>query len=232
MTEGANPVLELNKNLEDFEDEDTPYPTSDGRPMGETDLHRDLIMDLIHCLELHYQDQSEVYVSGNILMFYEEGNRRRHLSPDVLVVLGRPKTRRENYKVWEEGKPPDLVIEVTSASTRSEDFGEKRGLYAMIGVRELVLFDPREEYLKPRLRLYRLRGEDYLPVVNPSFLESVGLELLVQNETLRLKDPKTGLLLETRADTVAEKNAQKQRADAEKARADFLQAELDRLKDL
>lgn len=225
---------------EGFEDDPTPYPTSDDRPMGETDLHRNLMIDLIHALEVHFQFNQEVYVSGNILLFYEKGNRRRHVSPDVLVTLGVTKKMRQNYKVWEEGKAPDLVVEVTSASTRSEDMGEKKGLYALMGVRELVLFDPREEYLKPRLRLYRLREEDYVPVVPPTHLESVNLDLVLTEQTLRLQDPKTGQLLPTRADTLAqadkatqaqqETQAEKARADEAVAKARALEAELVKLR--
>ena len=72
---------------------------------------------------------------------------------------------------------------VTSRSTKAEDLGEKKGLYAFLGVKEYVIFDPLEEYLEPRLRLYRLSGEEYLPVVgNPIALETVNLELHVFTE--------------------------------------------------
>ena len=96
------------------------YPTRDGRPMGETDLHRNDMFDLIETLKLFYEGE-RVYVSGNILLFYERGNRRRHVSPDVLVVKGLEHRERDNFLLWEEGKPPNIVIEVTSASTREED---------------------------------------------------------------------------------------------------------------
>lgn len=169
-----------------------PYPTSDGRPMGETDFHRQQIIDLLVALEAHYRHRQDVYVSGDILMFYEPGNRRRHLCPDVLVCLGVPKKKRSYYKIWEEGKAPDLVFEVTSTSTRLEDLGEKKGLYAILGIKELCLFDPRDEYLKPRLRLYRLQGEEYISVIPPRHLETVNLNLEVVDNALRLSDPVSG----------------------------------------
>jgi len=46
------------------------YPTTDGRPMAETDLHRDLMVDLIRTLQAYYQADEQVYVSGNLLVFY------------------------------------------------------------------------------------------------------------------------------------------------------------------
>src|SRR6516225_10037359 len=86
------------------------YPTSDGKPMAETDHHRKLMTDLIQTLDRYYADDPNVYVSGNLLLFYEPGNRRRHISPDVLVVKGIAKHDRPNYLLWEERKGPDVVI--------------------------------------------------------------------------------------------------------------------------
>ena len=62
------------------------YPTTDGKPMAETDYHRDVMLDLIETLRAFYAADPMVYVSGNLLLFYEEGDRRRHVSPDVFVV--------------------------------------------------------------------------------------------------------------------------------------------------
>ena len=80
------------------------YPTSDGKPMAETDWHRDLMMVLIQTLSAYYAAEPLVYVSGNLLVFYEPGNRRRHLSPDVFVVKGVGKHQRPNYLIWEDAR--------------------------------------------------------------------------------------------------------------------------------
>src|ERR1700740_3011616 len=90
----------------------TTYPTSDGRPMAETDWHRDLMILLIQMLKAYYAEEPLVYVSGNLLIFYVRGNKRRHLAPDVFVVKGVPGHHRPNYLIWEEGKSLDLVIEL------------------------------------------------------------------------------------------------------------------------
>src|SRR5262249_31781648 len=105
------------------------YPTSDGRPMAETDWHRQSMTDLIETLKAFFFTRPLVYVSGNLLIFYVPGDRLRHLSPDVFVVKGVAKHERPNYVVWEEGKAPDLAIELTSASTRDEDIKDKFTLY-------------------------------------------------------------------------------------------------------
>src|ERR1700726_1977962 len=91
---------------------DLPYPTSDGKPMAETDWHRDLMATLIQTLSAYYADDPRVYVSGNLLVFYEPGNRRRHVSPDVFVVKGVEKRQRPNYLLWEERRAPQVVIEL------------------------------------------------------------------------------------------------------------------------
>src|SRR6266849_4154395 len=137
------------------------YPTSDGKPMAETDWHRDLMAALIETLKIYYAAQQLVYVSANLLMFYEQGNRRRHVSPDVFVVKGVPKHDRPNYLVWLERKGPDVVIEITSSSTRREDVRQKRDLYQnTLRVREYFLFDPDADYLDPPLQGFRLvKGE-------------------------------------------------------------------------
>ena len=94
---------------------------------------------------------------GNILLYYRPGNKRRHVSPDVMVVRGLEQRDRENYLLWEEGRAPNVVIEVTSQSTRDEDLEDKLEIYRdEIGVAEYFLFDPRSEYLNPALQGHRL----------------------------------------------------------------------------
>jgi Uma2 family endonuclease len=141
------------------------YPTSDGKPMAETDWHRDLMVALIQVLQEFYADEAMVYVSGNLLVFYVPGDGRKHVSPDVFVVKGVAKHSRPNYLIWEEGKGPDLVIELTSSSTRAEDVKRKFVLYQdTLKVQEYFLFDPLGDYLKPALKGFRLQRGVYGPI--------------------------------------------------------------------
>lgn len=94
----------------------------------------------------------DVYVSGALMLYYEAGNPSAVVSLDVFVVKGMKKGLRRVYKLWEEGRAPCVVIEMTSRSTRLEDQGNKRALYAMRGVRECFMFDPLGEYMQPPLR--------------------------------------------------------------------------------
>ena len=123
------------------------------------------MIDLIQTLKDHYSDDPCYVNYNNILIFYEKGHRRRRLAPDVFVVRGIPKEDRGNYLTWEEGRGPDLMIEVTSTSTRREDERTKRDLYRdVLRVSEYFLFDPPAEYLKPPFQDYRLADRDYAPI--------------------------------------------------------------------
>src|SRR6266853_13806 len=100
------------------------YPDSDGQPLGETPYHCRNLTDLVATLDGWYLPDPDVLVAGNMFMYYVPGNPRRHISPDVFVVKGIPKTRtpeRRAYLVWEEGKGPDAVMELTSSSTIHAD---------------------------------------------------------------------------------------------------------------
>src|SRR5207244_3236625 len=140
------------------------YPESDGRPMAETDAHARCIIDLRVTFEHHFAAQPDVYVSGNLLLYYQPGDPRQSVAPDVFVVRGVPKGLRRVYKVWEEGRAPDVVVEITSRSTRAEDLGAKFGLYQLLGVGEYFLFDPLNEYLSPALQGHHLVSGRFQPI--------------------------------------------------------------------
>jgi Uma2 family endonuclease len=189
-----------------------PYPTSDGKPMAETDWHRILMIDLIQTLEGWFAEDPKVYVSGNLLLFYVEGDQRRHLSPDVFVVKGVPKHKRLYYLLWEEKKGPDVVIELTSKSTKNEDLRKKFLVYQdVLKVSEYFLFDPLGDYLKPPLQGYRLKGGKYepiAPVKNRLVSPTLRLHLERDGENLRLYDPKSGRWLPTPAEVRRQQHAE------------------------
>jgi Uma2 family endonuclease len=194
------------------------YPTSDGKPMAETDHHRNLMVDLIQTLQAWFAAEELVYVSGNLLLFYVRGDKRRHISPDVFVVRGVRKGDRLNYILWEEGKPPGVVIELTSSSTRHEDTARKFRLYQdVLKVEEYFLFDPLGDYLDPTLQGYRLRGGVYRPVraVHGRLRSRVlGLHLEEEGHALRLHDPATGRRLPTTQERVLLEQAARKQAEA------------------
>jgi Uma2 family endonuclease len=183
------------------------YPESDGKPMTETDAHREQMTDLIAALKAYFRNDPRVYVGGNLMMYYDEGDPKESIAPDIFVVRGVSKRNRRVYKVWEEGRAPDVVIELTSRSTRDQDLGSKRWVYAELGVREYFIFDPLGEYLQPPLRSYTLSGDEYIRIASDGtsiMSQSLGLELRVVDGWLRLFDPEMGQLLSTPAELVDE----------------------------
>ena len=169
------------------------YPESDGKPMAETDTHRDLMVDFIQMLQHHFRDDP-VYVSGNLLIYYEEGNVKKSVSPDVFIVHGVAKKRRRTYLTWEEGKTPDFVLEVSSRSTYTHDIQRKKNLYAkQLKVKEYYIYDPEGE-IHPNFLGYRLIDGTYQEI---DFVDSrlpstvLGLDLGERAGVLRLYDPLT-----------------------------------------
>jgi Uma2 family endonuclease len=204
------------------------YPSRDGKPIGETPLHRDVLFDTIALLRQHFADDPSLYISGNMLLYYVEGDRRKHVSPDVFATRGIGNAYRDRYFVWEEGKGPDIVLEISSHSTRNDDLKKKFLLYQdILKVPEYFLFDPKGEYLKPPLRGYRLAQGQYRPIDEvagrlPS--EVLGLHLERHQTDLRLHDPATGRWLPTPSEVEA---ALKQQVRDERQHAAQLEATLE-----
>jgi Uma2 family endonuclease len=201
------------------------YPSSDGRPVAETPIHRKNLLLTIDVLEDWFAAEPLVYVSGNMFVYYVQGDKWKHVSPDVFVVRGVPKDKpRDYYLVWEEGASPDLVIEFTSKSTRDEDVEQKLTLYRdVLKVSEFFLFDPHREYLDPPLQGYRLREGRYelvSPLSGRLPSEVLALHLEDDGDELRLYDPVTRRWLPTPKEDAA---AAKARAAEERLRANELQ---------
>jgi Uma2 family endonuclease len=180
---------------------DIGYPDTDGLPMTESDPTRDYLTYAVEALNIYFQNDSNVYVSGNLFIYYEEGNPKAVVSPDVFVVFGVTKKKRRSYRAWEENnKIPDFVLEITSKSTVSEDQGVKKGLYAFLGVQEYFQYDPTGDYLIPQLKGFRLIEGNYLLIPTTSlvngdaalFSQVLGLELRLSSGEMRFYDPVTG----------------------------------------
>ena len=201
---GASPTKPRQHRLPATSD----YPESDGKPMAETPIHWRATVDATDPLHEFYRNRPDVYVGSDMLMYYREGDPRRNVSPDVFVSFGVPKLpERRVWLVWLEGKGPDFVLEVTSKSTRREDEGRKKKLYAELGVREYWQFDPEGDYLNPILKGHRLGldggyGDLVLAERGDTLCHSslLGLELRLEGDRLRFFDPARGGYLLTYAE--------------------------------
>jgi Uma2 family endonuclease len=199
------------------------YPESDGKPLAETPYHMRVMIDAIETLRLWFAPNHRIYVWGNLFVYYVPNDRRKSFSPDVMVVKGVDRNRpRRVFKIWEEGRGPSAIIEITSRKTRVEDTGKKYRLYQnVLKVREYFLFDPLEEYLKPALKGFRLRRGVYVPIEAeddrlPS--KELGLHLEKHGDALRLWNPSTGQWLPTWEEALGQERMRHQQTDAENER--------------
>ena len=67
------------------------YPDTDGLPMAESDFQRQYLSYSVEVLRIYFQNHPDVYVSGNLFIYYEQGNPKAVVAPDVFVVFGVPK---------------------------------------------------------------------------------------------------------------------------------------------
>ena len=166
------------------------YPDSDGLPMAENESQFWPILYVGSALDRYYQDREDVYVVGNLLLYYqkappgEPATSAKSVSPDLMVVLGASKRVRSSYVLWQEPKAPDFVLEIASESTYRIDRSEKRATYAGMGVLEYWQYDPVGRYLAPPLLGYQLVEGVYRPI--PARVQSGGL-LSLRSEVLGLE---------------------------------------------
>ncbi len=174
---------------------DVYYPESDGKPMGETDLHIHWMFRIRDILKWRYREH-HTYVACNLLVYYQEGMPKKFLVPDVFVVKDSDPGFRRTYKLWEEGQSPDCIFEVTSLGTRREDETVKPNKYAAMGVGEYFLYDPSSEYLSPPLQGHRLVDGEYVRIEPDNqgrlFSQQLDLYLQLDERELVLHDATTG----------------------------------------
>ena len=203
------------------------FPDSDGRFLPENDTQAEAILSVRYALTRHYSGVEDVYLAGNLFVYYDADDDAVSVAPDVFVVLGTARGRRTSYKVWEEGKPPDFVLEVISPRSKDRDLVDKAGKYAAMGVREYFVFQPDPERRGYRLSGRRLWGRGYVelqPVRGPRAeleLRSEVLSLAVWpvGVRLRLRDLESGRELPWPEESEAEYQQAEARARAEAARA-------------
>lgn len=224
---GAAPTLESGTACKHL----LQYPESDGEPMAETPKHQQIMIDCMDMLRSRFREVPDVYIGGNILLYYEEGNPRKSISPDVFMVRGLSQKDLRTYKTWEQPPTLDFVLEVASPSTFENDFTVKKEIYAKtLRVKEYYIYDPYHE-IEPAFIGFRLVGEDYQEIafVNgrlPS--EVLGLELGERNGVLRLYNAVMEEWLSTSQERV---NAAEARAEQEYRARQEAEAELAKLRE-
>ena len=143
------------------DDRTIEYPDSDGEPIAENDWQLTAMLYAIPTLREWFADREDVYAGGDMLIYYQMNDNETRVAPDVFVVFGTEKHRRNSWIVWREGKAPEIVMEVASGSTWRRDMREKQDIYAEMGVVEYWRFDPTSNYFLPPLVGERLGDGEY-----------------------------------------------------------------------
>ncbi len=236
----SKPVATGSDPPSEIEDPNIHYPDTDGEPLAETEFQFNPLTEMVHALRVHYEDRPDVYVIGDMFVYYRMNVVEANVAPDVFVVFGVDKHTRRSYMVWREGKAPDFVMEIASAGTYHRDIGQKRDIYREIGVTEYWRFDPLRECFNPPLAGERLVDGVYEPIpvsedadgILRGYSALLGLDICVRDGQLRFYDPiKHSWLLNLPEAEAARWQAEAARADAEAARADAeaaMQAAADR----
>ena len=186
-------------------------------------------------LALHFGNLDSTLVTADRwIVASPNSNRARARRPDLIIAFNvRPADYRASngYIVSEQGKPPDFVMEIASASTADVDTGVKREDYAALGIPEYWRFDETGAHHGSRLAGDILEGDFYRPV--PTDQVGLGvvqgyspvLNLIVRWDQGRLVwvDPATQRPILTYED-------QKSRADEAEARVRELEEEIRRLR--
>ena len=219
----------------------------DGEPL-ESNRHRIAMDVLIRSLQQAWSDRNDYFVGGNMFVYYSrtQARNRDFKGPDFFVVLNVEGTRsRQGWVVWdEEGRYPDVIVELMSPSTRNVDIGEKKNLYERIfKTRDYFVFDP---FDPNSLQGWRLdMNFRYQPLVANEqgwlWCETLGFWLgtsegTIDRETaswLRFYNQEKNLVFlpeeaeRQRADVESQRaDVEFQRAEAERQRADRLAARL------
>ena len=233
--------------IPDFPDLD--LPEEDGVPL-ESNWHRLQINLLDEIVRYRWRDRTDFFAGGNMFIYYslQQARNRDYRGPDFFVVKDIDGSYpRQKWVVWEEnGRYPDVIIELMSPSTAQEDLGRKKELYERtFHTAEYFCYDPEEQ----RLYGWRLGEPGYLPLrvneqgcVWSAQLDAwlgtrPGLYHQEQAVWLRLFDADGRLILTEaeaeyqRAETELQRaETEQQRAEAERQRAEAAEAEIARLR--
>jgi Uma2 family endonuclease len=225
-------------------------PTEDGIPL-ESAWHRSQINLFIEVVKHRWRERQDFFTGGNMFIYYslQQARNRDYRGPDFFVVKDIDGSYpRQKWVVWEEdGRYPDVIIELMSPSTAQEDLGSKKELYERtFRTSDYFCYDPDAK----KLMGWHLVDQSYEPLLpdKNGRLWSTQLEaqlglwegayLQEQAVWLRLFDEE-GQLIPTEAEAAQQQveierqraEAEYQRAETERQRAETAEAEIARLRE-
>jgi Uma2 family endonuclease len=188
------------------------------------------------CLDWLWRDRNDFYVAGNLTIYYSQNQRKSEdfRGPDFFVVLGTDRKRRKSWVVWEEeGKYPNVIVEILSPKTANTDRELKKQIYQdTFRTPDYFWFDP---YTLEFAGFHLMDGEyQALPENSQGHLWSQQLNLFlgIHQEQLRFFSA-AGELVPTPEESADSERQQKefaqQQADSERQQKELAQQQADRL---
>lgn len=101
-------------------------------PEMESSLHYTQLALLVTCLEWFWRDRTDYFMGANLTIYFsrQQLRNRDFRGPDFFLVKRTEARSRNAWVVWEEdGRYPDLIIELLSTSTANIDRTLKQDLY-------------------------------------------------------------------------------------------------------
>jgi len=196
-------------------------------PEMESSLHYMQLLLLVTCLEWAWQDRDDFFVGANLTIYFsrQQLKNRDFRGPDFFLVKNTTREPRNSWVVWEEdGRYPDVIIELLSDSTANVDRTLKLDLYAhRFHTPEYFYFSPHTLEFAG----FRLEGVQYQPIPPNSqgwlWSESLGFFLGIHEQQLRYFSLEGTLIptpQEAAQNEILKVKLEAQRAEQEKQRAD------------
>lgn len=228
-------------------------PSDDNEKM-ETSRHKYQMDLLLETIYPWLEKRQDGYAAGNMFVYFsaEQVKNQDYKGPDFYCVLDVPQNERKSWIVWQEGKAPDVIIELISESTAKKDKIDNKLIYQnrmrvpeyfwydpfnpndwqgfslVKGVYQPLKFDAQNRYISEQLQLALVRWSGVYRGVYTVWLrwQTLEGELLPTDKEAMEAEKQQAEVERQRAE------AEKQRAEIEKQRADEAQMEIIRLKEL
>ena len=201
---------------------DVIYPETDGEPRGENTQQFAWIEKLKGGFEALFADDPDVFVAGDLFWYPVEGDANIRTAPDVMIAFGRPKGHRSSYKQWEENEvTPQIAIEILSPSNSAGEMTNKYLFYDRFGIEEYCIYDPHTgdfaAYVRSAVTKRLEPASAYLVWKSPR----TGVRFYPTGSDLILHYP-NGEPFQSYVEIIADRNAERQRAEQERERAERL----------
>ena len=200
---------------------------SDEPPL-ESYLHLRQLILMLTCLEWYWHERQDFFAAGNLTIYYSPNQRKSEdfRGPDLFVVLDTERRPRKSWVLWEEdGKYPNVIVEILLDTTIKTDKGLKKQIYQdTFRTPEYFWFDPNSlEFAGFAL----LQGQyQPMPPDARGWCWSMQLQLFlgVQDRQLRFFTP-AGELVLSPTESAQSEQQQRRAAEAQRQAAEDLLAQ-------